>query len=237
MARQSVPRSDGSIRDDRSRVLGQFHVSREIENKLDRLVELLLKWQKVTNLIGNSTVHTVWTRHVADSLQLADLAPTAQIWVDLGSGAGFPGLVIACTLKGSGSIVHLVESNQKKAAFLREAVRDLALPAEVHARRIEDFTRDFDGRVDVVTARALAPLPDLLTLAEPLLKRGAQGLFLKGQDVVDELTESSKCWKIQTESIPSRTSKSGCVLVVTKAERMQHGRSKSIRERNETGRT
>ena len=107
---------------DRARALVLTDVSRETTARLDRFVELLLTWQRTTNLIAPSTVPRLWTRHIADSLQLLDLAPDARVWVDLGSGAGFPGLAIACALTGRpGAVVHLVESNAKKAAFLREA--------------------------------------------------------------------------------------------------------------------
>src|SRR5262249_41385593 len=148
----------------------------------------------------------VWTRHVADSLQLLRLAPQAHAWVDLGSGGGFPGLVLACALADKPpATVHLVESNAKKAAFLREAVRTLTLPALVHAMRIKDFVQGFAETPDVVTARALAPLTDLLGHAAPLLERGAQGLFLKGQDVEAELTEASKYWRIDAVLAPSLT--------------------------------
>ena len=147
-------------------------------------------------MIAPSTEAKLWTRHIANSLQLIALAPRAQIWVDLGSGGGFPGLVIACALAETpGAQVHLVESNAKKAAFLREAARLTGAPAVIHAERIADFVRHAPDRVDVVTARALAPLAELLAEAYPLLKSGAVGLFPKGQDVAAELTEAAKCWQ------------------------------------------
>ena len=143
---------------DRAHALSLCDVSRETTQRLDRFVELLLTWQGTTNLIASSTIPHLWTRHVADSLQLIDLAPDALVWVDLGSGGGFPGLVIACALADrSGGAVHLVESNAKKAAFLREAQRITGAPATVHHERIEDFVRGFEGQADAVTARALAP--------------------------------------------------------------------------------
>jgi 16S rRNA (guanine527-N7)-methyltransferase len=149
-----------------------------------------------------------------------DLAPNARRWVDLGSGAGFPGFVIACALAGhAGAEVHLVESNAKKAAFLREAARHIGAPAIVHAVRIEDFVKNFNGRVDVVTARALAPLDLLLKLAEPLLQSGAKGLFPKGQDVEVELTEAAKYWNIQYRLVPSKTHPSGRIVVVSGLQR------------------
>ena len=164
----------------------------------------LLAWQRRMNLVASSTEPTLWTRHVADSLQLLALAPDARIWADLGSGGGFPGVVIACALADiPGAQVHLVESSGKKAAFLHEAVRATGVPATVHARRIEDFVKNAPVPIDVVTARAVAPLPKLLALAYPLLKTGTLGLFPKGQDVARELTEAAKCWKIQASLSPS----------------------------------
>jgi 16S rRNA G527 N7-methylase RsmG len=124
---------------DRARALALTPVSRETLQRLDRFVALLLTWQQHTNLIATSTVPHLWTRHVADSLQLLDIAPDARIWIDLGSGGGFPGLVIACALADvSGACVHLVESTGKKAAFLREAVRLTGAAAHIHTVRIED---------------------------------------------------------------------------------------------------
>jgi 16S rRNA (guanine527-N7)-methyltransferase len=203
---------------DRQRALALVPVSRETAARLDRFVALLLQWQAKTNLIASATVREIWTRHIADSLQLAALAPQAKVWVDLGTGAGFPGLVIACALaEQADAVVHLVESNQKKAAFLREAVRLTGAPARVHAGRIEEFVTS--DHVDVVTARALAPLKNVLALAEPLLKTGAVGLFLKGQDVEAELTEASKYWTIAATLVPSKTSPAGRVVVIRKAER------------------
>ena len=174
-----------------------------------------MQWQSKTNLVAASTVPLLWTRHIADSLQLLPIAADARNWIDLGSGAGFPGLVLAAALADRpGARVHLVESNLRKAAFLREAARQMGAPAEVHAVRIEDFGRDFQGPVDVVTARALAPLTELLSLACPLLKTGAQGLFPKGQDIDVELTEASKYWKIEASLVPSRTQPQSSIVAV-----------------------
>jgi 16S rRNA (guanine527-N7)-methyltransferase len=205
---------------DRARALALIHVSRETLERLDKFVALLLKWQQSMNLVAPSTVGQIWTRHVADSAQLLRLAPEARIWVDLGSGGGFPGLVMACALAGVVSAqIHLVESNARKSAFLREAVRVLAVPALVHSARIEDFGKRFDGPADAVTARALAPLTQLLRYAEPMLKRGAQGLFPKGQDVEAELTAASKYWSIDASLVPSITSAEGRIVMIRRAER------------------
>jgi 16S rRNA (guanine527-N7)-methyltransferase len=193
-------------------------VSRETWDRLESFVQLVIERQKTLNLVAASTIPQIWTRHIADSLQLLSLAPGARTWIDLGAGAGFPGLVIACALVDvPGARVELVESIQKKANFLRDVADALSLPAIVHALRIEDFTARNAGRFDVVTARALAPLDKLLGYANPLLKRGALGLFPKGQDVASELTQASKSWKLDTELIPSKTDPHGRVVVVRQA--------------------
>jgi 16S rRNA (guanine527-N7)-methyltransferase len=165
-------------------------------------------------------------RHVADSLQLLDLAPEARVWVDLGSGGGFPGLVIACALAGRpGAHVHLIESNTKKAAFLREAQRLTETPASVHAVRIEDFVASFEGPADVVTARAVAPLKSLLDQCFPLLgKSGAMGLFPKGQNAELELKQAresrtAKAWIMNATLVPSRTDPAARIIVIRDVER------------------
>jgi 16S rRNA (guanine527-N7)-methyltransferase len=192
---------------DRACAQSLMPVSRETAARLDRFVATLLAWQQRINLIAPSTIPKLWTRHIADSLQLLAIAPNAKHWVDLGSGGGFPGLVIACALaEVADARVHLVESNGKKAAFLREAARLTGAPVTVHAIRIADFSASLAEPVDVITARALAPLNELLGMAHPLLKTGAtQGLFLKGADVAAELTEAGKSWNIEASLVPSRT--------------------------------
>jgi len=211
---------------DRARALTLTPVSRETLDRLDRFVGLLLGWQRTTNLIAPSTVSHLWTRHIADSLQLLDLAPDAQVWIDLGTGGGFPGLVVACALAGkSGAHVHLIESNAKKASFLREAQRLTGTPASVHAMRIEDFAVNFTGRADVVTARAVAPLKSLLDQCFPLLgKSGAIGLFPKGQNAELELihareSPSMRAWTINATLVPSRIEPAGRIVVIRNVER------------------
>lgn len=200
---------------DKARALSLVHVSRETLAKLGTYVELLLRWQQTTNLISPSTIPQLWTRHIADSLQLIDLVPGATTWVDLGSGGGFPAIPVACVLATKpGAKIHLVESNGKKAAFLREAIRATGVPAQVHAERIEKFVTRYVDSVDVVSARALAPLKTLCDQAFPLIERGAIGLFPKGLDVDTELTEASKYWKVEAEKVPSKTSPDGCTVIV-----------------------
>jgi 16S rRNA (guanine527-N7)-methyltransferase len=217
-ARHRLAMSFPDLTADRARALALTHVSRETAARLDRFVDLLLKWQAVTHLIAPSTVPTLWTRHIADSLQLLDLAPDARVWVDLGTGAGFPGLVIACALAGADGQVHLIESNTRKAAFLREAVAATESPAVVHALRMEKFVESFVGQADIVTARAVSPLSLLLGQCMPLLERGALGLFPKGQDVEAELTEASKCWKMTADLVPSRTDPKARIVIIRALE-------------------
>ena len=210
---QGVP----DLEADRARALKLVFVSRETLQRLDKFVALLLTWQARINLIAASTIPELWTRHIADSLQLIPLAPTdAKIWVDFGSGGGFPAIPIACALAETpGAHVHLIESNGKKAAFLREVVRQLRLPATVHQERVENFGESWQGTAQVVTARALAPLKILCDQAFPLVAKGAIALFPKGQDVAAELTEAAKYWTLSVHKVPSKTNTDGCVLIVS----------------------
>jgi len=211
----------GDLAADKAEALRLTPVSRETEERLQTFVALLLQWQQTTNLISPATIANLWTRHVADSLQLIDLAPDANVWVDFGSGGGFPGIPVACVLAGRpGAKVHLVESNGKKAAFLREAIRATGVPVVVHHKRIEDCGDSFGDKADVVSARALAPLQILCDQAFALIGQGAIGLFPKGQDVAIELTEAAKCWRIEAERAPSHTSPDGCIVVVRNLARL-----------------
>jgi 16S rRNA (guanine527-N7)-methyltransferase len=204
----------------RDQALAPFHVSRETSQRLERFVAVLLDRQRQINLIASSTVPHVWTRHVADSLQLLPLAPQALRWADLGSGAGFPGMVIACALADTpGAHVHLIESIGKKAAFLRDAVRETGVPATVHRGRIEEVAPRLTGEIDIVTARALAPLNELLTIINPFLERGAQALLPKGQDIDAELTQAAKYWTIEHTAVPSQTSPTGRIIIVRRLRR------------------
>jgi len=232
MTRPAPPRSGISdaelleaLAADRARATELVDVSRETWSRLDRFVALLIDWQSRQNLIARSTLPQIWTRHIADSLQLLALAPTAKIWVDLGAGAGFPGLPLACALADTdGAVVHLVESIGKKAAFLTEAARVTVVPAKVHCTRIENFVTMPIGSLDVITARALAPLDKLFVLIEPLVRRGARALLLKGQDVGAELTLASKYWNIDATLTPSKTSSEGRIVVVSGLQRLDRRR-------------
>jgi 16S rRNA (guanine527-N7)-methyltransferase len=216
------PKGEGSgvLASDKAAALALTPVSRETEARLDRYVDLLLEWQAKTNLVAPSTLPNLWTRHIADSLQLLTLAPLAKTWADLGSGGGFPGVVLACAgAETSGGMVHLVERNAKKAAFLREALRITASPGIVHLTDIGDSVDRITGPVDCVTARAVAPLHQLIGFAEPLVRQGAKALFLKGQDVEAELTEATKYWKIEPHLHSSRTGGQGWIVELDRIER------------------
>jgi 16S rRNA (guanine527-N7)-methyltransferase len=212
---------------DKAEALELTPVSRETERRLDLYLNLLRQWQAKTNLVAPSTLPHLWTRHVADSLQLVTLAPTAKTWVDLGSGGGFPGIVLACVMaEVSAAKVHLVERNSKKAAFLREALRITSAPGIVHATGIEDIVDSIEGPIDCVTARALAPLHELVGFAEPLVRKGAKALFLKGQDVEEELTEATKYWNIKPILHASLTGGQGWIVELDQIERREGIREK-----------
>jgi 16S rRNA (guanine527-N7)-methyltransferase len=205
---------------DKSAALSLTPVSHETAARLDRYVDLLLEWQAKTNLVAPSTLPNLWTRHISDSLQLLTIAPTAKVWTDFGSGGGFPGVVLACALAETpAALVHLVERNAKKAAFLREALRVTDAPGIVHLSDIGDSVDRIAGSVDCVTARAVAPLHQLIGFAEPMVRRGAKALFLKGQDVEAELTEATKYWNIKPQLHSSRTSGHGWIVELDRIER------------------
>jgi 16S rRNA (guanine527-N7)-methyltransferase len=193
-------------------------VSRETKEKLELLEHELRRWQAIKNLVGPATLSQIWDRHIVDSLQLLDLAPEARTWLDLGSGAGFPGLVLAIAGAERGLTVHLVESNSRKCAFLRHVARLAGVSAKVHAARLETVIPGFVGRADVVSARALAALPLLLEWTEPLLKAGTTGLFPKGRDAEIELTEARKRWTFAADILPSRTDSEARILRITSIE-------------------
>ena len=207
----------------RTRALEMNPISRETAARLDRFVAVLRRWQPVVPLVSASTYPALWTRHVADSLQLFGVSPQTRVWVDFGSGGGFPGLVVACALAGlPGACVHLIERHGKKAAFLREAVRATGAAAVVHQGTVEAVVPHLDG-IEMVTARAFARLPVLVALAEPLLKKQAEALFLKGEEVAAELTEVSKCWKIVVNLIPSQSDPRGRIVHLRSALRRSPG--------------
>ncbi len=196
-----------------------LHVSRESWVRVERFVTLLLQWQERINLISPASIPFLWERHVLDSLQLLPLIPPGTATVaDLGSGSGFPALPLAIA---SGLTFHLYESNNKKAAFLREAMRVTGCNGEVHPVRLTGTVLPKNmPPVGLVTARALAPLTELLSLAQPFMNNGAQALFLKGQDVDLELTEAQKYWKIQYTKHASLTDSQAIILAVQEIKRV-----------------
>lgn len=183
---------------------------------LDRYREMLADWNARMNLVGPATLDVFWNRHAWDSAQLLRLAPEALTWADLGAGAGLPGVVLAIMGKGRpGFHVHLVESMAKRCRFLDEVVQTLGLPATVHHSRAEDLQL----AVDVVTARACAPLSRLLGYARPYLRSGACGLFLKGQDVDSEVAEAAKSWDIELDKVSSLSDPRGQIVRVRRLGR------------------
>ena len=220
MAKATKPIAFQTSASDKASGLALTPVSRETELRLDRYVDLLQQWQAKTNLVAPSTFQNLWTRHISDSLQLLTLVPLAKVWADLGSGGGFPGVVLACALAETpGAVVHLIERNAKKAAFLREALRVTGAPGVVHLAGIEDNVDRNVGRVDCVTARAVASLHQLIGFAEPLVRQGAKALFLKGQDVEAELTEATKYWIVTPHLHSSRTGGHGWIVELDRIER------------------
>jgi 16S rRNA (guanine527-N7)-methyltransferase len=200
--------------------IGEFQsltsVSRETLARLSAYEQLLRKWQKAINLVGPSTLHDPWRRHFLDSAQLLDLIPPARPpgLIDLGSGAGFPGLVLA--ILGLPD-VHLVEVDARKCAFLREVARITDTPVTIHPWRIADLPEQVFG---IVTARALAPLDKLLDLAMPVAAPGARLLFHKGRTVDRELTTARKRWKLSMTRVASRSDAEGVILTI---EVPEHG--------------
>lgn len=185
---------------------------------LQTLIERLTAANAVMNLVGPDTIPDVWNRHIFDSAQLLDLAPDAATWADLGAGAGFPGLVLAILLKDrADSHVWLVDSLGKRCRFLQEVVDALSLRATVINGRAEEQRI----KVDVVTARALAPMDRLLGYAQPYLQRGAQGLFLKGEKAEAELIEARKVWQFDSTLSVSRSDPRGRIVSVRSLRRVQ----------------
>lgn len=182
-------------------------VSRETLEKLKIYAAMLQKWQKAINLVSKTTLPDLWNRHMLDSFQVLEpINATSGIWIDLGSGAGFPALVVAMI---SDFNVHVVESDQRKCLFMKEVSRETSTPIIVHNSRIEAVE---PIRADVISARALAPLEKLLDYAEPFSTEKTEFLFLKGQDVDAELTQAAKCWNIEPIKYKSLSSNEGCIL-------------------------
>lgn len=200
-------------------------VSRETGQRLAILVDLVRKWQPAENLVSRATLPVIWRRHIADSAQLVPMFPKARRWLDLGSGAGFPGLVVAILVmdRPDGGRVDLIESNSRKCAFLRAAIRQTGAPADVHEGRIAAVLREWRNPVDVVTARALAPLTDLFAMVFPMVSTGSHTAFLKGRDFAREISEASKSWDFDLVNHRSLVDSNGVILEITRLSRKLAG--------------
>ena len=207
---------------DRIAALDLVPVSRETEQRLAIFVDLLARWRRITNLISAASFEEVWRRHIADSAQLLSLAPKAKRWVDLGSGAGFPGMVLAIQLADKpGAMVHLIESDQRKCAFLREVARATGAAAQIHPARIESIAPENLMPVDAVTARAFAPLPALIDFAKVWLARGAVGVFPRGKTSEAQLADYSDATDFRFETIASKIDPRAAILIVRGSESAQ----------------
>jgi 16S rRNA (guanine527-N7)-methyltransferase len=199
---------------------GVIDVSRETLSKLELYGDLIRRWNVVENLVSPDDLPLLWRRHIADSAQLPPLVPSARRWVDIGSGAGFPGMVIALTAP-PGTAVALIESNRRKCAFLRQAIRQTGAPAIVHQGRAEVVLADWAAPVDCITARAVAPLDHLLALAEPVLLTGTPALFQKGRGFQREMEEAVLAFDFDLIQHRSRIDPDGVILEVRNVHRKE----------------
>ncbi len=204
---------------ERDRLASREALPIETQDRLRAYVDLLLRWNARINLIGRATEEEIWTRHIDDSLQLAPLLPAGTTGLaDLGSGAGFPGLVLAIAC---GLPVTLIESDRRKASFLAEAARLTAAPAAIAAHRVEDLP---PLSTRLITARAFAPLPKLLPLAARHLAAGGLLLLPKGARSEDELTAAAAGWHMRVERFPSRTAPDATILRISELRPVDHDR-------------
>jgi 16S rRNA (guanine527-N7)-methyltransferase len=187
----------------------------ETLRRLETYANLLKKWQSVLNLVGKSSLDDLWVRHFADSLQVSGAVPEARRWLDLGSGAGFPGLVTAIKYAGEpGARVHLVESDRRKCAFLQNVIRETSAPAIVHCGRLEEVLPALDEQIEAVSVRGLAPLAALLGYAEKFIDQGAVGVFSKGKQFEAELTDSLMAGKYLITTMDSQTCSAARLVLV-----------------------
>jgi len=202
-----------------------FNVSRETLDKLLAYVALLEQWQPRINLVAGATLPDVWHRHIADSAQLLALAPKSGKWLDIGSGAGFPGLVIAIMAHGSAGLrVTLIESDRRKCAFLAEVARHTGISVEIHTARIEQIaTQAMLNPVDVESARALAPLVRLIPLSLPFFGDATLGLFPKGRDAESEVTQARAAWDFDVEMTPSLTDAAARIVAIRRPRARTEG--------------
>jgi 16S rRNA (guanine527-N7)-methyltransferase len=200
-------------------LLNDLNVSRETMLDLDKMVGLLKKWNTTINLVGRTSIEEVWARHVLDSAQMwAQRPQNLKTWVDLGSGGGFPALVLAILAKTEAPSVsfHLIESDARKCAYLRNVSRETSLNVKIHTNRIEEIT---PISADVVSARALAQVESLLGYSHKFLSKDAFCLFLKGKCCDKEVEMARESWRFQSEKIKSRSDEAGSILKVWNIKR------------------
>lgn len=201
----------------RAEKIAEFHINSTHIAKLEIYCALLVKWTKVKNLVAKSTLVDVWDRHIFDSAQVQRALPEARVWVDFGSGAGFPGLVTAILLSGDpDAVVHLIESDHRKCAFLRDVSRETGLRTIIHCRRVEEVIGELQG-VHAISARAVTSMSTLLKWSDPLLTSGAVAVFPKGQEVREELTRIADLCNYEVELKPSMTHAAGRLVIVRRA--------------------
>jgi 16S rRNA (guanine527-N7)-methyltransferase len=211
---------------------GRANVSRKTLAQLKAYADVLTDWNNRHNLVAKSTLPDLWSRHMWDSAQLAPLIPAeARTMADLGSGAGFPGLVLAALRPDLAVTLH--EATTKKCDFLRAAAERMGLPVTVRNARMEDLSRT---AFDVVTARACAPLPRLLEYAHSFVGPNSVCLFLKGQNVGSELTEATRYWNMEVSQVPSQTDPSGAIMTVRKLGPRHVANKKTRKDTEGTGR-
>jgi 16S rRNA (guanine527-N7)-methyltransferase len=190
---------------DREKAVRQLAVSRETLERLEAYVSVLDRWAPAASLVGRNAWPTLWTRHILDSAQLMDVSGPVKTIVDLGAGAGFPGMIVAILMRENGATVHLIESDRRKAAFLVEAARVTDSPAVIHVGRIETELPKLSEPVDLVTARAVASLTHLIAWSRETLHNGATGLFFKGKTAQAEIAEAACVDDLHIDLLPSRT--------------------------------
>ncbi|SNY90524.1 16S rRNA (guanine527-N7)-methyltransferase [Cohaesibacter sp. ES.047] len=193
-----------------------FPVSRESIHKLGIYEAIIRKWQPAQNLVAPKTLNDIWLRHIADSAQIYANYPQAKHWIDLGSGAGFPGLVTAVLLdqQGEDYSVNLIESNGRKASFLRTAAREIGVKVTVHNDRIEKVLGSWDRPVEAISARALTSFDNLCDFVHPFLSKGCAGVFHKGRDFDRELEEASVRWNADLVQKQSRTDPDARIVIL-----------------------
>ena len=199
------------------------NVDGELSERLELFEQLLLKWQPKMNLVAPSTLRSIRSRHIEDSLQVSDVLPDARRWIDLGAGAGFPGIVTALRLREqAGAVVHLVESDHRKCAFLREVSRETQAPVEIHRGRIEEILPTLP-EVDAISARALASMAVLVEMTIERLEKGTMTVFLKGQDVGSELTKMPFYSSLKLRLVASRTDPLGRIVILGRTDQALTG--------------